>query len=83
MQTLRAAQSGDDIRVRLVVTKRDEYLILIENAAIGLHAVGADMRTRDLVEAYRLFDRVVNLANKGLKHPAWKPARTINITQGN
>ena len=81
METLRSAQSGD-IGVRLVATRHGEFLVLLENAQTGLHALNRDMRTSDRAEADRLFNRALNIANQGLKHPAWHPpVRIVPITE--
>ena len=77
MITLRTAQSGKDITIRLVETKAGEFLILLQTIPIGLTALNADMRTTDHAEADRLFDRAVAIAEAGLlKHPAWKSTST-------
>lgn len=80
METLRTAQSGEDIRVRLVVTRSGEFLIVTDHVAIGLYALGADMRTKDRVHADRMFDRTLEIANSGLlRHPAWKSTSTNGV----
>ena len=80
MITLRTAQSGEDIRIRLVETTAGEFLILLQTIPIGLTALNADMRTTDHAEADKLFDRAVQIAEAGLlKHPAWKPSTVKTI----
>jgi hypothetical protein len=75
--TLSSARSGD-VTIRLIERRTSDFVVVYDSPQLAVFQGW----TTDRAHATRIFDRAVEIAEFGLRHPAWrKPAtsRTIHI----
>jgi hypothetical protein len=76
MPVISTARSGE-IVIRLIARSTSNFVVIYDSPRMAAFQGW----TTDRGHADRIFDRAVQLAESGLRHPAWKtpPTQTIHI----